>query len=35
VIDSGVNPFNKNGVTDTVLTGKEAVQEFYTEEAVQ
>lgn len=33
VIDTGVNPFEKDGVTDTVLTGKEAVKEFYLEEA--
>jgi len=31
VIDSGINPFEKDGVTDTVLTGDEAIKGFYTD----
>ena len=32
VLDTGLNPFEREGMTDTVLTGKEAVKEFYVEE---
>lgn len=32
VLDTGLNPFEKAGMTDTVLTGEEAVKEFYIEE---
>jgi len=31
IVDTSVNPFNKDGVTDTFLLGSEAVRELYAE----
>ena len=31
IVDTSVNPFNKDGVTDTYLLGDKAVQELYEE----